>query len=79
MAILALLALATGCFRAPDIRVDASGWRRDRPDTTRIPKTRTHEDAKGELRKAYREIEHLRKENAKLERKNKDLEKKLDD
>ncbi len=75
-----LLVAAVGCIRAPDISVDASGWgSRERVDTTRIPPTSNHEEAKTELRKAYREIERLRQDNEKLKRKNKELEKKLDD
>lgn len=68
------LVVAVGCFKSPDISVDASGWGRERPNTTRVPPTTSHDQARAELRKAYGEIEHLKKENEKLKRKNKDLE-----
>ncbi|MBN1341362.1 MAG: hypothetical protein JXQ73_01715 [Phycisphaerae bacterium] len=75
----AILAGAVGCFRAPDVSVDASGWGRERPSTTSVPPTSSHDEAKAELRKAYGEIEHLRKENEKLKRKNDELERKNDE
>ncbi len=78
--VVALLLGAVGCFRAPDISVDASGWgRKERADTTRIPPTRDHTEAKAELRKAYREIERLRRDNEKLKRRYEELKKKHDD
>jgi hypothetical protein len=77
LAMAGVFCLATGCIRAPDVKVDASGWRREKPSTTGVPPTRSHEEAKQELRKAYAEIEHLRKDNAKLQRKNRELEAKL--
>jgi hypothetical protein len=78
--VVAAVVVSMGCIKTPDISVDASGWgRRDRVDTTRTPPTSDHEEAKAELRKAYAEIEHLRKENSKLKGKVKELEAKLDD
>jgi len=74
-----LLVAMVGCVRTPDINVDASGWRSERVDTTRIPETRNHEDAKAELRKAHREIERLRRENDKLKRKYEDEKRKRED
>lgn len=74
-----LLVAVLGCVRTPDINVDASGWRRERVDTTRIPETRNHEEAKAELRKAHREIERLRRENEKLKRKYEDEKRKHED
>jgi len=70
----------TACIQTPrEINVDASGWRRERVDTTHIPETRTHEETRAELRKAYSEIERLRDENAKLKKKYDELKKKHDD
>lgn len=77
MAIATILVLAVGCIKAPDIDVNASGWGRERPNTAYVPETRTHEEAKQELRKAHAEIEHLRRDNAKLEQKIRELEAKL--
>jgi hypothetical protein len=77
-----ILALgAFGCIQTPrEINVDASGWRsHEKVDTAQIPETRTHEEAKAELRKAYAEIDRLKDENAKLKRKNDELKKKHGD
>jgi predicted RNase H-like nuclease (RuvC/YqgF family) len=70
----------TACIQTPrEINVDASGWRHERVETSTIPETRNHEEAKAELRKAYGEIERLRKENTKLKEKNEELKRKLKD
>lgn len=73
-----LLAMA-GCFSGPDIKVDASAPGSRRVDNTPIPKTSSHEDARAQLRSAYREIDRLRAENNRLKQRKNELEAKLDD
>ena len=55
-------------FKAPkDVNVDASGWRRESVDASQEPKTKSYEDAKNKLAKAYAEIRHLNRKVEKLE------------
>ena len=51
--------------RAPDIYVD-TGPPPERVDSAQAPATSTHEQARTELDKAYRQIRYLEHENARL-------------
>lgn len=82
----ALLGLA-GCVTAPEkIEVSVDGGRRPPPvDSSRVPATASHEEARHELAKAYENIRYLEEENRRLEekarkykREREDCEKRLD-
>jgi predicted RNase H-like nuclease (RuvC/YqgF family) len=63
------LVFVTGCVsvKAPrEVNVGTSE-RPQRLDSTRIPHTASHEEARAELRKAYAYVQWLEKENAELE------------
>ena len=57
--------LACVSARAPDIYID-TGPPPERVDSAQVPVTSTHEQARAELEKAYRQIRHLEHENARL-------------
>ncbi len=89
--------ITVGCVtvRAPE-NIDIGSGQRSRPadvDSSRIPPTASHEEARAELAKAYQQIRYLEDRNARCERslnearekadkykrKYKDLEDKYDD
>ena len=57
-------AMAAGCFsaKAPDNIYIGGGPRSADVDSSDIPRTRTHEEAKAELVKAYQQIRYLERE-----------------
>jgi len=66
-----LVCSLAGCVsvKAPET-VSVGGSSRPEPvDSSRVPATSSHEEARHELAKAYQNIQYLEKENAKLERK----------
>jgi len=58
-------AMAAGCFsaRAPENIYIGGGPRSADVDSSTVPRTRTHEEAKAELVKAYQQIRYLEHEN----------------
>ena len=56
----AVLGLVAGCLnvRTPDVRIN-TGPRHEPMDARDVPETRSHEEARGELAKAYHEIRYL--------------------
>ncbi len=69
LAVGGLLWVAAGCVQAPksiDVRVGSS--RPEPVDSSRVPDPRTMEEARAELRKAYRNIQWLEDEVADLEK-----------
>lgn len=66
-----LLWLAAGCVnvKAPE-RIDLGGSRRPEPvDSSRVPPTASHEQARAELARAYENIRYLEQENRRLSEK----------
>lgn len=64
--------MATGCVnaRAPEnIYIGGSGPQPADVDSSRVPDTQTHEQARAELVKAYRQIRYLEHEHARCQRK----------
>ncbi|MBN2445316.1 MAG: hypothetical protein JXO22_01225 [Phycisphaerae bacterium] len=63
-----LLVGLTGCVtvKAPE-RIDIGGGRAERVDSSRVPATSSHEQARAELEKAYRYIQSLENANKRLE------------
>ena len=56
----AVLGLVAGCLnvRTPDVRIN-TGPRHEPIDARDVPETRSHEEARHELAKAYQEIRYL--------------------
>lgn len=74
-----LIGLA-GCVTAPE-RIDVNlGSSRPEPvDSSRVPATASHEEARHELVKAYQNIQYLERENARLAEKAARYESERDD
>ena len=70
LTILIILPANIACLsaRAPDVYIN-TGPSAENIDSTKIPKTRNHEEARAELRKAYKQIQYLEYENQKLKEK----------
>ncbi len=67
---------SVACIQTPrEINVDASGWRRERVDTSATYDAKSND----QLRRVQAENERLREENARLKKKNEELNKKLHD
>ncbi|MBN1514542.1 MAG: hypothetical protein JXB13_21175 [Phycisphaerae bacterium] len=66
-----VLVAAHGCIqaKAPESIVIGGGAPPERVDSSRTPQTRSHEEARAELEKAYRQIQYLEEENQRLRRK----------
>jgi hypothetical protein len=86
--LLAAVVCSSGCLevRAPESIQIGSGPPPQRIDSSQVPPTSTHEEARAELVKAYRQIRYLEGENARLresrdkyKRKYKDIEDRYDD
>jgi hypothetical protein len=74
-------ALAAGCFsaKAPDNIYIGGGPRSADVDSSTVPRTRTHEEAKAELVKAYQQIRYLEHERARCKDKLEDAEERADE
>ncbi len=70
LAILIILPANIACLsaRAPDVYIN-TGPSSENVDSTKIPVTRNHEEARIELKKAYRQIQYLEYENQRLKEK----------
>ena len=68
LCVLAAFGPCLGCLnvRTPDVRINA-GPRHEPMDARDVPETRSHEEARNELAKAYQEIRFLQKEVRELE------------
>jgi predicted RNase H-like nuclease (RuvC/YqgF family) len=66
-----LLSAHAGCLnvQAPERVYVGGGPQPEKVDSSRVPETRTHEEARAELTKAYRQIQYLEHENQRLTRK----------
>jgi hypothetical protein len=78
----AVACLTVGCVsvRAPE-NIDIGSGQRSRPadvDSSRVPPTGSHEEARAELTKAYQQIQYLEDQLARCERKLHDARKKAD-
>lgn len=80
--------LAAGCLfwalpgcvniQAPE-KIEVRGSSRPEPvDSSRVPRTASHEEARGELRKAYANLQYLERENGRLQRKADEYKRKRD-
>jgi uncharacterized protein len=69
VALVAAGLLGTGCIsvKAPE-RISINSSRPQPVDSRRVPSTRSHEEARAELNKAYQNIQYLEERNRKLER-----------
>ena len=69
-----------GCVhvQAPE-KIEVGGGRAERVDSTRIPETASHAEARQELRKAYQYIQHLERDNGRLEAKTKKYKRQRDE
>lgn len=79
--VVAILLLNAGCLsvKAPE-RIEIGNSSRPEPvDTSRIPPTSSHEQARQELAKAYQNIQYLERENQRLDRKAADYKRERDD
>jgi TolA-binding protein len=79
--LVSLVALAAGCISVgapPEISVNTDVGRREHVDTSSVPPTRDHEEARQRLAEAYSEIRSLRSKVDKLERDKKDLKRERD-
>ncbi len=68
--VIALILFLPACFnfKSPDEINIGGGGRRQKPvDASQVPKTKSHEDARNKLAKAYEEIRHLDRKVKKLE------------
>lgn len=78
--LLLVLGLSAGCVsvKAPEKIVVGSG---SPPpvDSSRVPATSTHEEARAELNKAYQNIQHLERENQRLRQKADEYKRERDD
>ena len=73
--------LITGCLsiKAPE-RIEVGNSSRPEPvDSSRIPPTTSHEQARQELAKAYQNIQYLERENQRLDRKAADYKRERDE
>jgi len=70
LAVAALLAASAGCVsvKAPE-KIEIGGGRPEPVDSTRIPETSSHEQAREELRRAYENLQYLERENERLREK----------
>lgn len=70
LAVSVLLGELSGCVsvKAPE-RIDIGREPPPPVDSSRLPPTATHEECRGELEKAYQNIQYLERENARLDRK----------
>lgn len=67
-----LVALGVGCVQAPreiNVGTDYGRSRQTRIDSTQIPATSSHAEARQELKKAYYRIGQLERDNERLQRK----------
>ncbi len=75
-----LLWLCLGCVQAPrEINIGTS---RDRPepvDSSRVPRTSSHDDCRYELQKAYDNLRYIERENARLKDKAAEYKRERDD
>jgi len=80
VAAVALAALA-GCIsvKAPERIVVGGGEPPPTVDSSRVPPTATHEEARRELEKAYADIRYLERENARLAQKADEYKRERDD
>ncbi|MEP0848488.1 MAG: hypothetical protein HRF50_16905 [Phycisphaerae bacterium] len=70
-----------GCVsvKAPE-RIEIGGRARPEPvDSSRVPDTATHDEARRELAKAYQNIQYLERENARLARQAADYKRERDE
>ena len=74
------LAGAAGCLnvRTPDIQI-GSGPPAENVDSGHVPPTATHEEARAELEKAYRQLRYLEDRVRRLEADNRELEAERDE
>ncbi len=70
VALAGLISLSAGCLnvRLPE-RVEVGNAQPEPVDSSRIPNTSTHAEARAELRKAYENIQYLEHENQRLQEK----------
>jgi predicted RNase H-like nuclease (RuvC/YqgF family) len=77
-----LAPLSAGCLNVQtprEISVNTDVGTRERVDTSSVPPTASHEEARQKLANAYAEIRSLRSDVASLERDKKDLKRERDD
>lgn len=77
-----LLGLSFGCLNVQTPREVNVGTSRERPDpvdSSRVPRTSSHDDCRDELQKAYANLRYLERENARLDDKAVEYKRERDD